>query len=79
MSVVTTIITIVLLIVAVLLIVTVLMQKSNNGGAGAAFGSETTSFTARGKAASRDAQLRKLTIILAAIIGVLAIVLSILG
>ena len=79
MSVLTTIITVILLVVAVLLIVVVLMQKSTSGGAGAAFGSDTTSFTARGKAASKEAQLRKITVILAIVIGVLAIVLAILS
>jgi preprotein translocase subunit SecG len=44
---------------------------------GAAFGGETTSFTTKGKAASREAKLQKLTIILAVTVGVLALVLTI--
>lgn len=71
-----TIITIALVIVSVFLIVVVLLQKSKSAGMGSAFGGDTQSFTAKGKAASREAKLQKLTIILAAILGVLAIVLA---
>lgn len=79
MEVVSTIITIALLLVAVLLIVVVLMQKSKSAGMGSAFGGDTQSFTARGKAASREAKLQKTTVVLAIIMGVLAIVLAIVG
>ena len=79
MQIASTIITIALVLVAILLIITVLLQKTKSAGMGSAFGGDTQSFTARGKAASREAKLQKATIILAAIMGVLAIVLSILG
>ena len=62
MEVVSTIITIALLLVAVLLIVVVLMQKTKSAGMGSAFGGDTQSFTARGKAASREAKLQKTTV-----------------
>ena len=71
------IIRIALLVISVLLIVTVLLQKTKSSGLGASFGGETNSFTAKGKAASREAKLQKLTIILAAIVGVLALVLTV--
>ena len=71
------IIRIALLVISVLLVVTVLLQKTKSSGLGASFGGETTSFTAKGKAASREAKLQKLTIILAAIVGVLALVLTV--
>ncbi len=77
MNVVATIITIALVIVAILLIIVVLMQKTKSAGMGSAFGSDTASFTAKGKAASREAKLQKLTIILASIMGVLAVALTI--
>lgn len=79
MNVAITIITICLLVVAALLVVVVLMQKSKSGGAGSAFGSDTQSFTSRGKAASKEAKLQKLTVILACVLGALAIVLAILS
>ena len=74
----TLVIQIALVIVSILLITVVLMQKTKSGGVGAAFGSDTQSFTSKGKAASKEAKLKKLTIIFAVIIGVLAIVLSVL-
>ena len=72
------IIRIALLVISVLLIVVVLLQKTKSSGLGASFGGETNSCTAKGKAASREAKLQKLTIILAAIVGVLALVLTVL-
>lgn len=77
MNVVSTIITIALVIVAILLIVVVLMQKTKSAGMGSAFGGDTASFTAKGKAASREAKLQKLTIIFGIILGVLAVALTI--
>ena len=77
MNVVSTIITIALVIVAILLIVVVLMQKTKSAGMGSAFGGDTASFTAKGKAASRGAKLQKLTIIFGIILGVLAVALTI--
>ena len=72
------VIRIALLVISVLLIVVVLLQKTKSSGLGASFGGETASFTAKGKAASREAKLQKLTIALAAVVGVLALVLTIL-
>jgi preprotein translocase subunit SecG len=77
MEVVSTIITVALLVVSVLLIVVVLLQKSKSAGVGGAFGSDTTSFTAKGRAASKEAKLQKATIVLGIILGVLAILLTI--
>ena len=73
------IITVVLVIVAALLIVVVLLQKTHSAGMGAAFGSDTTSFTTKGKAASREAKLQKMTIYLGITLGVLAILLSLIS
>lgn len=72
------IIRIALLVISVLLVVVVLLQKTKSSGLGASFGGETASFTTKGKAASREAKLQKLTIVLAAVVGVLALVLTIL-
>lgn len=77
MEVVSTIIRIALMVISVLLIIVVLLQKSKSSGVGGAFGSDTTSFTGRGKSASKEAKLQKATVILAIILGVLAIVLSV--
>ena len=79
MAVVSTIITILLVLVSIAIIIVVLMQKSKSAGMGAAFGEETTSFTSKGRAASREAKLQKLTVILAIVFGVLALVLTILS
>lgn len=72
-----TIIKIALVVISILLIVSVLVQKTKSSGMGAAFGSDTASFTAKGRAASREAKLQRITVILAAIVGVLALVLTI--
>lgn len=77
MEIVATIIRIALVVISILLIVVVLVQKTKSSGMGAAFGGETQSFTNKGKAAGREAKLQKLTIILAIIVGVLALVLTI--
>ena len=62
-----------LLVAAVLLVIVVLAQDSKNAGLGSAFGSETTAINSRGKKASRERQLQKLTVILAIIVAVLAV------
>lgn len=77
MEVVATIIKIVLVIISILLIIAVLLQKTKSAGMGSAFGGDTASFTAKGKAASREAKLQKLTIGLSIAMGVLAILLTI--
>ena len=71
------IIRIALMLISVLLIVVVLLQKTKSSGLGSSFGGETTSFTQKGKAASREAKLQKLTVVLAIIVGVLAQLLTI--
>ena len=76
MSVISIILTALLVIVAIAIIIVVLIQKSSNGGAGAAFGGDTASFTQKGKSASREAKLKKITIVLGIIFGVLALVLA---
>ena len=73
------VVTVIMLICAVVLIAVVLMQQTKSSGLGGAFGGDTQSFTARGKAASKEAKLQKITIIAAIIIGVLAIVMMIIG
>ena len=77
METVSLIIKIALLVVSVLLIVVVLVQKTKSSGMGAAFGGDTASFTAKGKVASREAKLQKVTIGLAIALGVLALLLTI--
>ncbi len=71
------VITILLVIASILMIAVVLMQKSKSAGMGSAFGSDSQSFTAKGRAASRDAKLKKITVYLAIVIGVLAIALAV--
>ena len=71
------IIRIALMLISVLLIVVVLLQKTKSSGLGSSCGGETTSFTQKGKAASREAKLQKLTVVLAIIVGVLALLLTI--
>ena len=74
MEVVKIIVNFLLLIAAVLLVIVVLLQDSKSSGLGSAFGSETTSISVRGKKASREKQLQKLTVILGIVVAVLAIV-----
>ena len=76
MEVVSTVIRIALVVVSILLIVVVLLQKSKSGGVGGAFGSDTASFTSKGRAVSKEAKLQKITVVLAIIMGVLAIALT---
>ena len=68
-------INIVLAICAVALIVVILVQKTKSGGLGAAFGGDTPSFGARGRAVSRESKLQTITVVLSIIIGVLALAL----
>lgn len=70
------IVTIALVTVSVLMVVVVLLQKTKSSGMGSAFGGDTASFTAKGKAASREAKLAKITIGMAIAIGVLALLLT---
>ena len=68
-----------LILISVLLIIVVLVQKSKSAGMGAAFGGDTASFTTKGKAASKEAKLQKITIALAVTLGVLALVLTVIS
>ena len=68
------IITIILLVVSVVLIAVVLMQQAKTSGLGAAFGGESSSLSVKGKAATKEAKLQKLTKILAIAMGVLSII-----
>ena len=73
------IINIVLIIVAVGLVTVVLVQQVKSAGLGSAYGGETSSFTARGRAASKEAKLQKLTIILGSVMALHAIAMMIIG
>lgn len=73
------ILNILLIVVAIVLIAVVLMQKSKSGGLGGAFGGDTQSFGSRGKSASKEAKLQKITIASAIIIAVVAIAMMIIG
>lgn len=66
---------IVLVLASVAMIIAVLMQESKSAGIGAAYGSDTESFGARGREAAKDRKLQQITKILAIVIAVLAIVL----
>jgi preprotein translocase subunit SecG len=68
-----------LVLFAVALIIVVLAQKSKSAGLGSAFGSEASAFSTRGRAASREAKLQKLTVIFAILVGAFAIALLILS
>lgn len=66
---------IVLVIASLAMIAAVLCQKSKSAGLGAAYGDETESFGTKGREAYKDKKLQKITVILAIVIAVLAIVL----
>ena len=65
----------VLVLASVLMCAVVLVQQTKSSGLGAAYGSDTVSFSQRGKAASREAKLQKITVVLAIVIAVLAVAL----
>ena len=69
------IITGILVVASILMCVVVLIQQTKSSGLGAAYGGDTVSFSQRGKAASREAKLQKITVVLAIIIAVMAIAL----
>ncbi len=72
------IVNIVLIVASAVLVAVVLMQQTKSAGLGGAFGGDSSPFTARGRAASKEAKLQKLTVILAIAIGVLGIAMMIL-
>ena len=63
----------ILVLSSILMCVVVLLQQTKSSGLGAAYGGDTVSFSQRGKAASREAKLQKITVVLAIIITVVAI------
>ena len=70
---------ILLVLGSTVMIIVVLMQKSKSAGLGAAYGSDTESFGVKGREAKKDLQLKKITIVCACVIAVLALVLMCLG
>ena len=70
---------IILVLVSVAMIVAVLMQKSKSAGLGAAYGSDTETFGVKGREARKDQQLKKITLVCACVIAVMALVLMCLG
>ncbi len=80
MSAVNLVINIVLVIAAVLLVISVLLQDAKTAGLGAAFGNDTTALgRGRNAKASKQTKLQKATVVLAIIVGVLALVLLVLN
>lgn len=71
------ILNIVLIICSGVLILSVLLQSTKSAGLGGAFGGDTQSFTARGRAASKEMKLQKLTITMGIVIAVIAIAMMI--
>ena len=65
----------VLVLASVLMCAVVLVQQTKSSGLGAAYGGDTVSFSQRGKAASREAKLQKIPVVLAIVIAVLAVAL----
>ena len=71
-------INILLIVVSIVLVAVILMQDAKTAGLGSAFGNDTTALgRSRSAKASKEAKLQKLTIILASIVGVLALLLLI--
>lgn len=69
----------ILVLSSVLMCVVVLIQQTKSSGLGAAYGGDTVSFSQRGKAASREAKLQKITVVLAIVIAVMAIALMLIA
>lgn len=74
MDIVRLIIQIIMLLVCIGLVAVILMQQAKQNGLGAAFGGETSSLSLKGKSATKEAKLQKLTKILAIVVGVLALI-----
>lgn len=79
MDIVMWIITGILVVSAILMCVVVLIQQTKSSGLGSAYGGDTVSFSQRGKAASREVKLQKITVVLAIIIAVMAIALMLIA
>ena len=69
----------ILVLASILMCVVVLIQQTKSSGIGAGFGGDTVSFSQRGKAASREAKLQKITVVLAIVIAVMAIALMLIA
>ena len=69
----------VLVLASVLMCAVVLVQQTKSSGLGAAYGGDTVSFSQRGKAASREAKLQKITVVLSIVIAVMAIALMLIA
>lgn len=79
MQIVEIIVTVLMLFVAALLVGAVLAQDAKSAGLGSAFGNDTTALARdRNVKVSREAKLRKYTVVLAIVLGVLALVLLVL-
>ncbi len=79
MQAVTLIVNVLMLVVAALLVWVILSQDAKNAGLGSAFGNDTTALgQARNAKASKEAKKQKLTVILAIVLGVLALILLVL-
>ena len=79
MDIVMWIVTGILVVSSILMCVVVLIQQTKSSGLGAAYGGDTVSFSQRGKAASREAKLQKITVVLAIVIAVMAIALMLIA
>ena len=79
MDIVMWIITGILVVSSILMCVVVLIQQTKSSGLGAAYGGDTVSFSQRGKAASREAKLQKITVVLSIVIAVMAIALMLIA
>ena len=73
------IVNIVLIVASAIMVAVVLMQQTKSAGLGGAFGGDSASFTARGRRASKEAKLQKLTLIIAIVIAVLAIAMMVIN
>lgn len=69
----------ILVVSSILMCVVVLIQQTKSSGLGAAYGGDTVSFSQRGKAASREAKLQKITVVLSIVIAVMAIALMLIA
>ena len=69
----------ILVVSSILMSVVVLIQQRKSSGLGAAYGGDTVSFSQRGKAASREAKLQKITVVLAIVIAIMAIALMLIA
>lgn len=79
MQAVTLIVNVLMLVVAALLVWVILAQDAKSAGLGSAFGNDTTALgQARNAKVSKEAKKQKLTVILAIILGVLALILLVL-